>query len=176
MAKSFDNSVSDVRAVTDGMLNLYLYPIGAWGVGLLVLFATGHSALALSLCFPLSIYLGILTLIWAGGVLRRLSRGELKVVEANAGIHSIGGIMAVTAAGPAIVFLAEDPLAETTWYTAGSIALVTAVAWLSVKALVRIPGRTTKVMALLIAWVALPVNATGTTFVGFVWGWFDGIL
>ena len=165
--------MNDLRSLPDRVLRLYLGSLGVWGAGLVGLFVAGHTPLALTLCYPLALWLGGLTTWWGLGALRKLRAGELAYPEVDAAVVSIGRILAGGSAIPAIVFLAEDPLQARSWGTCLSIAIVSGIAWAGVHGLVRLSNRYSNGLALAAAWAALPVNATGALSVGFWFGWFD---
>lgn len=167
---------SDHRVLPNRILNLYLYPIGAWGLGLLALYFTDRAPIALTLCFPLALWLGGLTLYWGGRTIRRVNLGEYSREEANAGVLSVGHILAAAAASPAIVFLAADPLARSTWSLCAGIAAIAAVGWLAVSGFARLKNRYGYMLALTLAWLALPINATGAASMGHMMGWFDAFV
>lgn len=165
--------VSDHRALPDRVLNLYLYPVGAWGVALLALFFTGFAAYALPLCYPLALWYVGLSVWWGRGLLKRIDAGELTHAEAHAGVRSAGQILAFASVSPAIVFLSADPLAATAWSTTVGVLVVAAVTWGGIGLLTRIGSRWSHGAAMALACLALPVNATGAVTVATMVGLYD---
>jgi hypothetical protein len=165
-------TVSDFRALPDWTLNLYLYPIGAWGVLALVLFLTGFSQWALPLAYPLAVWQLALTAFWGTNLLRRLDRGELSNAEAHEGIRSVTSIVIGSALLPAIVFLANDPLEPEAWsLTVGTFVVAGLLLGLS-RLLIRASSRLLHGLALAVAIVALPLSATGSVTVATFLGWY----
>ena len=54
-------SADELRAVPDRYFNGLAWPLGAWAIGLLFLFAVQRTPFALWLCYPLTIWYGGLT-------------------------------------------------------------------------------------------------------------------
>jgi hypothetical protein len=166
---------SDVRSVPDRVLKAYLWPLGGWGVGLLFLFAFGKTLWAITLCYPLAVWFGLLTLWWGVRTQSRLRAGELTRPEVGAGVRSIARILAGAALTPAIVFLALDPLSPGAWGTCASVGIVAGLAWLGANALPRVSHRLSYTAALFLAWLALPLNATGSLSIAFWTGLFEEV-
>lgn len=169
-------SVSDHRALPDATLNLYLYPIGAWGAAAVVLFFTGYAAFSLPLLYPLSLWQIGLSAVWGGRMLRRLQTGELTNGEAHAGVRSVGQILAASSCLPAIVFLTDDPLAPAAWGTTVGALVLAGLVYGGLLALTRIGSRVTHGAAIALACFALPVNATGAVTVATMIGLFDKVV
>lgn len=165
----------DVRSVPDRVLKAYLYPLGGWGIGLLFLFAAGETVWAITLCYPLALWYGGLTAWWAMDTRRRRDIEGLRPEEIDAGVRSVGRILAGSAMAPAIVFMTLDPLSPSTWGTVGSIALVTAIAWGLANALPKLKRRVSHTAAIVVAWAALPLNATGALSLAFWLGLLDEV-
>ncbi len=164
---------TDHEALPVQTLNMYLYPVGAWGIGLLALYASGYAAYAIPLCFGVALWQGALTAWWGRATSRRFNSGELNRAEANAGVRSVGQILAATALTPAIVFLTNDPLDPTAWSTTVGVVVVAGLAYLGVTALVKLQNRWIYTAALALAALALPINATGAVTVASMVGLFD---
>lgn len=169
-------TVSDFRALPDATLNLFLVPIGAWGVIALVLFFTGFSQWAVPLAYPLAAWQIGLTAFWGTGLLRRTDAGDLTRAEAHEGIRSVTSIVVGSSLLPAIVFLANDPLEPEAWsLAAGTFAVAGMVLGLT-RLLMRPSSRLLHGAALAIAVVALPLNTTGTVTVATVLGWYGSMV
>jgi len=166
---------SDVRSVPDRVLKAYLWPLGGWGVGLLFLFAFGKTLWAITLCYPLAVWFGLLTLWWGARTGARHHSGDLTRAEVDAGVRSIARLLAGAALTPAIVFMALDPLPPSTWGTVASVGIVSGLAWLGANALPRLSHRLSYTLALLVAWIALPINATGSLSLAFWLGLFEQV-
>ncbi len=169
-------AVADHNALPDRVLNLYLYPVGAWGIGLLVLFFTGYVAYAIPLCYPLALWYIGLSMWWGRGVLARLDAGALTNAEAHAGIRSAGQILAFASVSPAIVFLSADPLAPSAWSTTVGVLVVAGLTWFGIGVLTRIESRWTHGAAMALACFALPLNATGAVTVATMVGLYDVVV
>lgn len=169
-------AVSDHRALPDRTLNLYLYPIGAWGAGAVVLFFTGYAAFSLPLLYPLALWQIGLSAVWGARMLRRLDAGELTNPEAHAGVRSVGQILAASSCLPAIVFLTDDPLAPAAWGTTVGALVLAGLVYGGLLALTRIGSRWTHGAAIALACFALPLNATGAVTVAAMVGLFDKVL
>jgi hypothetical protein len=168
--------ISDHRALPDRTLNLYLYPVGLWAAVLLVLFVTGYIAYAIPLCYVVALWQIGLSAIWGRGLLSRLKSGELTNAEAHAGVRSVGNILAASSLAPAIVFLANDPLAPAAWSTTIGTAIVAALATGAIALLTRIGSRWTHGAAIAIACLAMPLNATGAVTVAAMVGLYDVVV
>jgi len=150
---------SDVRSLPDRVLKAYLWPLGAWGVGLLFLFAFGETFWAITLCYPLAVWFGVLTLWWGARTRSRLRAGELTRPEVDAGVRSI----------------ARLPLSPGAWGTCASVGIVAGLAWLGANSLPRLSHRLSHTLALVVAWLALPLNATGSLSLAFWLGLFEEV-
>jgi len=165
-------SVSDIHTVSDRMLNLLLYPVAGWGVGLIGLYVLDQTAWALQLLYPLALWQGAIAAWWGRDLLRRLDREEVTYPQANAGVRSVGRILVATALCPILVFFAHDAFAPGTWSTGFGVLMVSAVSWVAVNGLVRVPGKWSHGAALVVAVLALPVSATGSVTVASMLGWY----
>jgi len=168
--------VSRRHPVSKRVLDCYLYPIGGWGLALVGLYFADRAALALALCFPLALWMGAVTAVWAVRTSQRLERGEVDRDLLAKSVLSIGHLMAGAAVTPGIVFLAADPLAPGSWGTTAGVVLVSAVAYHGTTLLTRASNRYAYAVALALAWVALPLNATGSVSVAGWLGWFDRLV
>lgn len=168
--------VSDHRALPDRTLNLYLYPLGLWAAVLLVLFVTKYTAYAIPLLFVVAFWQIGLSAVWGQRLLSRLRKGELTDAEAHAGVRSVGNILAASSLAPAIVFLANDPLAPAAWSTTAGVAVVAGLAAGAVNLLLRIGSRWTHAAAIAIACMAMPLNATGAVTVAAMVGLYDVVV
>ena len=166
---------SDLSVVSERFLQLLLYPVVGWAAVLLVFYGLGHLGWGLVLCFPLAAWLGALVLWWAFDTRRRFRSGEVERAELAAGVRTVGHVLAGAAATPALVFLADDPLAPSAWSTTVGVGIVAGVAYGAVSALVRWPRQLTLGLALLVAWASLPVNAMGAVTVATMLGWYDHV-
>jgi hypothetical protein len=166
----------DHRAVPNLVLNLYLYPVGAWAIALALLYFSGHSALAIPLCYPLALWQIALSAWWGRSLLARLDSGALNLAEAHAGVRSIGQILAWSAVCPAMVFMTNDPLAPSAWSAALGAVGVSGLTYLGVMMLTRLASRWTHGAAIAMACLALPLNATGAVTIASMLGLFDRVL
>jgi hypothetical protein len=168
--------VTDHRALPDRVLNLYLYPIGAWAIGFGGLYFAGYGAFAIPLCYPLALWQGVLSGVWGRRLLRRVEADELTLAEAHAGVRSVGQILSWSAMSPAVVFLTQDPLAPEAWSTTVGAVIVSLLVYLAINGLTRIQSRWTDGVAIAIGCLALPLNATGAVTAATMVGWFDAVL
>lgn len=167
---------SDIRAIPQRVLDLYLYPIAGWGIALAVLHVWGHTRFALPLLYALACWQAILTAWWRRDLLRRLERGALTPAEVDAGIRSVGHMLVLSALTPALVFLAADPLSPEALGTSIGNAIVAAVAWGAITVGARVGSTTTYAIALVVACAALPVNATGAVTAATLAGWWSEVI
>lgn len=166
---------TDIRAIPDWMLNAWLYPIAAWGVGYGALYVGGRDAYAIPLLFPLALWQIGLTVYWAARSARRLRAGDLTQPEIGAGMRSIGGIVAADSVLPAVVFLVNDPLHPSAQGTALGVFAVAGLAYGLVQLGHRTGWTSLQVAVLTFACLALPINATGAVTVAEMVGWFDKV-
>lgn len=166
---------SDLRSVSDRMLKLYLYSLGAWAICLLAVFTMDRIGLALSFCFPLSIWLGALTVFWWLTTRRKQKANQLELLEVKAGVRTVGRILAGGAVIPGIIFLANDPFIPAAWGTFLGIAATSGVAWQLVHLSLRLEGLRLDPIILLCSWAVLPINATGAVSLGAVLGWYEQV-
>jgi hypothetical protein len=176
------------RAVPAKVVDYYTWPIMLWAAGLLFLFGADMAELhfpsggkigielGLWLCYPLAIWNGAVSAWWAWRATQRRAAGEITAEEGTAGVKYIGHLLAQTAAAPAIIFLASEPLLASSWATCASIAITSGAAYGGVSALVRLPSRTARAMALVLGCLALPINATGAVSLAWWMGLFDPIV
>lgn len=161
---------TDVRALPDATLNLYLYPVGAWVILFALLYFAGYAHFALPLCYPLAIWQALLSASWARSLIRRVDNGELTPEEAHEGVRSVGQLLAWSGLAPAIALLTEDPLSMEAWSAMLGAVAVSGLAWLGVVAVTRLPARWAHLAAVMLACLVLPLNATGAvtaaTFIG----------
>ena len=78
--------MNDLRSLPDRVLHLYLYSLGAWGIGLLLLFGAQKTVYGVTLCFPLALWLGLLTGWWGITTFQRGRDGDLERDEIRAGL------------------------------------------------------------------------------------------
>lgn len=168
--------MSDLRSLPDFVLKAYLFSLGGWGVALVVLWSVGAVGIALSLCFPLAVWLGVLTMWWWLRTLARVRRGELLDLELAAGVYSVGRILAGGGLIPGIVFVSYDPLSVPNWGTFGGVFAVSAVAAVLLSMGRRVEKRWLQPGLLVIAWLTLPINATGAVSAGAILGVFDAVI
>ena len=166
---------NDLRSVSDRVLKLYLYSLGAWAICLLALFTMDRIGLALSFCFPLSIWLGALTVYWWLSTRRKFKAKQLELLEVKAGVQTVGRILAGGGIIPGIIFLANDPLIPTAWGTFLGIAATSGAAWQLVHLSIRLERARLDPVILLCAWAILPINATGAVSLGALLGWFEQV-
>lgn len=152
---------SDLRALPDATLNLYLYPVGAWVIVFAVLYFGGYAHYALPLCYPLALWQALLSFQWARWLVRQVDAGQLSAAEAHAGVRSVGQLLAWSGLAPAIALLTEDPLAMSAWSAMFGAVLVSGLAWAGILAVTRLTARWTHVAAVMVACLVLPLNATG---------------
>lgn len=172
----FAPMATDHRALPDLVLNLYLYPVGAWVIGFAGLFFADHAAYAIPLLYPLALWQIGLSMWWGQGLLRRLDTGDLSLGEAHAGVRSVGQLLAWSALSPAIVFLTNDPLSPAAWSTTLGAVLVSIGTYAGVLLLTRLASRWTHGAAIAIACFALPLNAIGAVTVASMLGLFDVVV
>ncbi len=171
-----EERTDDLRSLPDGTLQLYLGGIGAWGLALLLLYLFQVTALAIPLAYVVFVWQAVLTGWWGNDLLRRFDAGELSAGEARAGVASVARILAASSLLPAIVFLAEDPLASSSWTAAAGTVTVAGVVWLLILTLGRIQHRVAHVVLLALANLALPVNATGAVSIALTSGFFEQVM
>lgn len=160
--------MSDLRSLPDAQFNLYAYAYGAWGIALLVLYGFGWLGVALTLCYVVALFVGVITLWWARDLLRKRDDGKLERHEVDAGVKSVGHMLSFGALMPAIVFIARDPLVASTWVTCLSVATWAGLTYALVSVTTRMQNRVGNTVALVLAWAALPLNTTGAAS---VWTW-----
>lgn len=175
-ARGMTSPISDVRALPQRVLDLYLYPLGAWGVGLAALYLADRAHLALLLLHALALWQTGLTVWWGRDLLRRYRTDQLTRAEADAGVRSVGHILAASALTPAIVFLATDPLSPHGLGASLGGAVVAGMAWVAVAVLVRLSNRWAHAVALGMACTALPLNATGAVTIATLAGWWSDLV
>lgn len=168
--------VSDERALSDRMLNLFLYPIVGWGLAAVALFLTGEFQWSLPLAFPLAFWHIGLSFVWGMRLVRGLDRQELTNAEAHEGVRSVGNILAGASLLPAIVFLANDPLSPQSWSVTIGTFLVTAGVVGLRALLTRIASRWSHAVAIAVACLALPLNITGSVTVASMLGLYDTVV
>jgi len=166
---------NDLRSVPDRILKLYLYSLGAWAMALLGFFFVGNIGVALSLCFPLSLYLGVVTLWWWTRTQIRFKKKDLIVGEVTAGVQTVGRILAGGSMLPGIIFLSNDPLEPANWGTFAGIAALAAIAWFLVHLASRFNSITINIIVLVCSWIALPINATGAVSVQLYLAWLENL-
>ncbi len=167
---------SDIRSLPTSTLNLYLYGIGAWGAVLLILLGVGRIELALPLTYAVALWQGGLTLWWGPRMLAKFHRGELSRGEADAGVQSVGRLLGASAMLPAIVFLARDPLEPNSWMATLSILAVSLLAYFGSSLVTRLSNPWTHAGILILAGLALPINATGAVTFAAAFGLFDKLV
>ena len=122
-------AVSDLHTVSDRMLNSLLYPLAGWGISVAGLFMMGEVQWALQLLYPLAMWQTALTAKWGTNLLKRLREGEVDNPQANAGVTSVGRILAASALSPVLVFFCRDPFEPSNWSTSFGVVVVAAAAW-----------------------------------------------
>ncbi|MCA9570153.1 MAG: hypothetical protein KC656_20050 [Myxococcales bacterium] len=157
-------------------MNLYLYPLGAWGLATLGLWFTDYGQWAIPLCYPLGFWQIGLSAVWGTRLMRRVDRGEVSNAEASEGIRTVGHILAGSSLAPAILFLANDPIAPQAWSTTVGCAVVGGLTVLALRGLIRVATRWSHAVALAAACLALPINATGTVTVATMLGLYDVVV
>lgn len=172
----FASMVTDHRALPDTVLNMYLYPVGAWVLLFGGLYFAGYGPLAIPLCYPLALWQIALSIWWGRGLVQRLRAGELTDAEAHAGVHSVGTLLAWSALTPAMVFLTNDPLAPSAWSATVGAVSISALAYGGVRLLSRFSSYWTHGAAIAIACFALPLNATGGVTLATAVGLYDAII
>lgn len=164
---------NDLRALPNTVLNLYLYPVGAWVILFAALYFSGYAPYAIPLCYPLALWQIGLSIWWGRSLLMRLRSGDLTNLEAHAGVRSVGQLLAWSALSPAIVFLTNDPLAPSAWSTTIGAVAVSLGSYGGVLFLSRYASRWTHGAAVAIACFALPLNATGAVTMATAVGLYD---
>lgn len=150
--------------------NLLLLPIAGWALGLVALYFTDQTALALFLCYPVALWNVAVTVSWGIRALGRWKRGEVSTQRTDDAVQDVINILTVSAATPAIVFIAEDPLARSAWSTCVGVLVVCIVLKYSGRLLLRTPTSVARIVALAIATAGLPLNASGAVTVGMLTG------
>jgi hypothetical protein len=168
-----DHPVSDERTLPDRTLNLYLYPVVAWGLATAALFLTGNFQWSLPLAYPLALWHIGLSAVWGMRLLRMLDRGEATNAEAHEAVTSVGNILAGSALLPAIVFLANDPLSPRSWSLTFGAFVVAGLAVGVRVVLTKVASRWTHAAAITAACLALPLNVTGSVTVASMLGLYD---
>lgn len=168
--------MDDLRAVPDPLLKAYLYPIAAWAIALALLFAAGFLPWALLLCFPLALWLGGLTAWWWMTAAQPTAPDPLDDAEVAAGTRTIGRIVALSGLLPGAVFLADDPLATSSWSAVGGVALVAAIGFVVADRIAPRVGRTGRIALLGVCAAILPINASGSLSLAWFIGLFDRAL
>jgi hypothetical protein len=167
---------NDHRALPDIVLNLYLYPVGAWVILFAGLYFAGYAFFAIPLCYPLALWQIGLSMGWGRWLLKRLRSGELTTAEAHAGVRSVGQLLAWSALTPAMVFLTNDPLAPTAWSTTLGAVAISAATYFGVLFLSRWASYWTHGVAIALACFALPLNATGAVTMATMVGLYDVVI
>ena len=167
---------TDVRSVPLRIFNLYLYSLGGWAIALLGLYVLGRVGVALTLCFPLSIWLAGLTVYWWRWCRRSYGEGELERLEVDAGVRTVGRILASGGLIPGIIYLSYDPLSPAGWGAFLGIVVLWSVVYVAVSRTSRVSNGAVHTLALFAAWILLPLNATGTVTLASIWGVFDSVL
>ena len=168
--------VSDLHTVSDRMLNALLYPLAGWGLAVAGLFLADHVAWALQLLYPLALWQAGITFFWGTDLLKRLAAGEVTNPQANAGVTSVGRILAASALSPVLVFFCRDPFDPANWSISAGVVFIAGVAWVAVNGLVRVPGKWSHGAALVVACAALPISATGSVTVASLSGWYHTVV
>ncbi len=163
------------RAVSDRVFNGYLWPLAAWAIGQLFLYAGGQTPFGLWLLFPLAAWYGVLSFGWGLSTHRRVRAQELNHTDVRDGVGSIGRFMAAASLSPALVFMVMDPLSPSTWGTCAGVGVVAGIAWGAANTLPALERRSTHWIAVFVAWGALPLNASGALSLASWLGWFGGM-
>ncbi len=167
---------SDHRSLPNRVLNLYLYSLMVWGVGLLALYFSGYIAYGIPACYLLWFWQAGVTLYWGRFVMSQFDAGDLEREEVDAGAKSVGKILAGSALLPAILFLGVDPLDPIVISTVVGSTVVAALAWAAVNALGRFSNRYAHIIALTLALLALPINTSGAVTVATIVGVWDAVV
>jgi membrane protein DedA with SNARE-associated domain len=176
MPDSSANLALDLRSLPTRTMNLYLYPMAGWGLGLIALYVADRTAWALPLCFPLAIWNAGLSIVWGRDLIRRYDAQRLTQAEVLAGVRSVGSMLAAVAMIPGIVFLVIDPIAMSSWSTFFGIVIIAGLARLGVELTAKLAHRYASILALALACLALPLNTTGAVSVAAMVGFFDKAL
>ena len=175
-ARNAETPLDDLRAVPDPLLKAYLYAIAGWAIALALLFAAGLLPWALLLCFPLALWLAGLTGWWWLTATQPTAPDPLEDAEVAAGARTIGRMLALSGLLPGAVFLADDPLAASSWSAVGGVALVSALGFLLADRLAPRVGRAGRVAILGACAAILPINASGSLSLAWFIGLFDRAL
>lgn len=167
------SSASDVRALSNAMLNAYLYPVAGWGVALAGLYVMGQYPYAIPLCSAVSIWHGIITVAWYIRTRRKVDQGELEWDELRSATGSIGQLLALNALVPAIVFMAHDPLAPESWGLVIGVVTVALLAMAATALFSRNSSSLAQPALLFSGWIALPLNTAGAITASDLLGLFD---
>jgi hypothetical protein len=161
---------TDVRALPNTTLNLFLYPVGAWVLVFAMLYFGGYGHLALPLCYPLALWQAALSATWGRRLLQRVENGEISFAEAHEGVRSVGQLLCWSGVAPAIALLTEDPLATSAWSAMLGAVAISGLCWLGILALTRVRSAWSHLVAVALGCLVLPLNATGAvtaaTFIG----------
>jgi hypothetical protein len=169
----FGAMATDVRALPNATLNLYLYPVGAWVVVFAALYFAGYPHFALPLCYPLALWQVLLSASWGRRLLQRLEAGQVTYSEAHAGVRSVGQLLVWSGLAPGIALLAEDPLAMSAWSAMAGAVAVSGLSWIGIAALTRVASAWTHLAAVALGCCVLPLNATGAVTVATLIGIFS---
>jgi hypothetical protein len=164
--------MSDLRSLPDGTLKAYLYALGAWALGLAVLYPMDLLPWSLTLCFPLAAWFGALTAVWWVRTRRARDRAALTEPEVSSGVRSVARILALAGLLPGVVFLARDPFAAASWGTLAGIGLLCGLGWLVANLGPRLRVDAARIGVMTACWAVLPVNATGSVSWAVFKGWF----
>lgn len=169
-------AMNDLRALPDRVLKAYLYALAVWAIALALLFPADQVPIALSLCYPLAIYLGVLTVWWWVRYTSPARRVPLAHPEVQAGTRSVGRILAASGLLPGSVFLIEDPLTASSWSALGGAAILSGAGFILASRVTTLANRLGLMALLAATWLVLPISATGSLSIAWFAGWFDRAL
>jgi len=169
-------SVSDRRSLPMHVLNLYLYALMVWGFGLLGLYFSGYIKYGIPACYLLWIWQAGVTVYWGRFVIKAFDGEQITREEVDAGVKSVGKILAGSALLPAILFMGHDPLDPLVISTCIGALIVSGLTWGLINAVGRFSNRYAHIAALTVACLALPINTSGTVTVATVVGVWDAVV
>ncbi len=162
-------------AVDEYVSRLFVWPVAAWGVGLLFLWATGNMEYGISLCYPLAMWWIGVSIWFSRKNKDAIEAGTLRREDADEGVEWIGHTLVFTAGAPAIIFLADNPLHRAAYMTTAGVVITCAICYFAVSFLSKRSMTGAHTTALVIASLAMPINATGALSLGWYLGVFDTV-
>ncbi len=164
--------MSAEESISDVVSNLYVMPVAAWALGLLFMFALGDTGYAIGWCYPLALWWIGVSIWWLRKSHDDIASGKRTRDDVAEGVEWIGHTLAGVSGAPAIIFLAAAPLQKAAWATTGSCIIVCVLTYGAVSALSRQKWTGAHTVALVIACLAMPLNASTAISLG----WWLGLI